>query len=283
MIKLNHLQKNYASFKLDCTLEVKKGYVTGLIGRNGSGKTTTFKALLGLFKPDGGQATFLGKDAFSMTPQDRQNIGVVLSNSSFSKEFTVEEIASVLAQLYIRFDKDLYFSLIDQYSLPRKKKTKEFSTGMMAKLKLIIAMTHEAKALILDEPTASLDVIARDELLDMLRDYMDQDEERAILISSHISTDLEQLCDDLYVINDGQVIFHEDTDTLLSDYATLKVSVEDYTNLDKTHLLCSEETSYGYTCLTNQKQYYLENYPAIVIENSSIDTVYSAIIKEASL
>ena len=142
---------------------------------------------------------------------------------------------------------------------------------MKAKCKVLIAMSHGANLLILDEPTVGLDVMARDEILDMLRDYMGQDDKNTILISSHISSDLESLCDDLYMIDHGQILLHEDTDVLLSDYALLKVSGEEYERLDKQYLLRKKKESYGYACLTNQKQYYRENYPNIVMEKGNID------------
>lgn len=130
----------------------------------------------------------------------------------------------------------------------------------------------------MDEPTAGMDVLARDELLDILREYMEQ-EDRAILISSHISSDLENLCDDLYMIDDGKIVLHEETDTLLSDYAVLKVTEGQYENLDKKHLVCHRRESYGYSCLTNQKQYYQENYPEVEMEKGSIDEVMTMMIR----
>ena len=169
--------------------------------------------------------------------------------------------------------------MISQFELPKNKKIKEFSTGMKAKLKVIVAMSHQAKLLILDEPTAGLDVIARDELLDMMRDYMAEDDQRSILISSHISSDLETICDDFYMIHNGHVIMHEDTDVLLSDYALLKVDFKQFEQLDKDYILKSKKESYGYSCLTNQKQYYKENYPDIVIENGHIDDVMTMMIR----
>lgn len=131
----------------------------------------------------------------------------------------------------------------------------------------------------IDEPTAGLDVIARDELLEMLREFMEKDEERSILISSHISSDLETLCDDLYMIHEGKIILHEDTDILLSDYALLKVDNEQYDNLDKQFIIRSRKEAYGYSCLTNQKQYYMDNYPKIVIEKGTIDEVITMMIR----
>ena len=159
------------------------------------------------------------------------------------------------------------------------KRLKDFSTGMKAKLKVIAAISHNAKLLILDEPTAGLDVIARDELLEMLRDFMEADSEHAILISSHISSDLEALCDDLYMIHDGKVILHEDTDVLLSEYAVIKADESAYSKLDKQYILHVKKESYGYNCLTNQKQYYMENYPKTVIENGNIDEVITMMIR----
>ena len=126
-------------------------------------------------------------------------------------------------------------------------------------------------------------MVARDELLDMLRTFMEQDEQRSILISSHISSDLETMCDDLYMIHEGRIILHEDTDVLLSDYALLKVNEEQYRRLDTQYLLCSRKESYGYSCLTNQKQFYLENYPEIAVEKGSIDNVVTMMIRGEKL
>lgn len=150
---------------------------------------------------------------------------------------------------------------------------------MQAKLKVLVALSHDAQFLILDEPTAGLDVLARDELLDVLRKYMEEDESRSILISSHISSDLEGLCDDLYMIHNGHVIMHEETDVLLSDYAILKLDQNQYQKLDRQYILRIKKEPFGYSCLTNQKQYYLDNYPSIVVEKGNIDDVIMLMIK----
>lgn len=181
--------------------------------------------------------------------------------------------------MYRNFDDSFFMEQVNRVQLPFNKKIKDFSTGMKAKLKVLVAISHNAKLLILDEPTAGLDVIARDELLEMLREFMEKDEERSILISSHISSDLETLCDDLYMIHEGTIILHEDTDVLLSDYALLKVEAEQYSKLDKQFILRSKKETYGYSCLTNQKQYYMDNYPKIAVEKGTIDEVITMMIR----
>ena len=133
------------------------------------------------------------------------------------------------------------------------------------------AISHRASLLVMDEPTAGLDVQARNDILDLLRQYLTENEGCSVLITSHISTDLESLCDDIYLIDDGKILLHEDTDVLLGSYAILKVSGEDFEKLDKSHILSSRKELFGCVCLTDQKQFYAENYPGIVIENGSID------------
>lgn len=279
MLTVEHLRKKYKNFSLDCSLEVRKGYVTGLIGQNGAGKSTTFKGILGLISINGGTVTILGKQLREFHAKDKQALGVVLSDSGFSGYLTINDIIPILNHLYDHFDKVFFMEQIQRFKLPRNKKIKDFSTGMKTKLKVLAAVSHNAKLLILDEPTAGLDVIARDELLDLLRDFMEKDPERSILISSHISSDLESLCDDIYIIQDGKIVMHEDTDLLLSDYALLKVDPEQYEQLEKAFLLRSKKEAYGYSCLTNQKQYYVENYPKIAIEKGTIDEVLTMMIR----
>ena len=273
MLKMEHVRKDYESFSLNCSLEVKSGYVTGLIGKNGAGKSTVFKMILGLIAKDSGTIRLFDKEIQTLNDKEKQQLGVVLSDSGFSGYLTIHDIIPILDHLYEHFDKSFFVKQIQRFRLPQNQKIKEFSTGMKAKLKILTAISHHAKFLLLDEPTAGLDVTARDELLDMLREFMEQDESRSILISSHISTDLEPLCDDFYMIDEGKIIFHEDTDILLSDYALLKVTPQQYTNMDKRYILKYKKEIYGYNCLTNQKQYYLENEPNIAVENGTIDDV----------
>lgn len=271
MLNIDHLQKHYKDFMLDVTMEVRPGCVTGLVGRNGAGKSTTFKSVLDLVCPDSGKIQIFGRDSRQLTEKDRQKMGVVLSDSGFSDYLTVKDVHSLLRRMYESYDEGYFLSQCERQGLPTNKKIKEFSTGMKAKLKLVVALSHQAKLLILDEPTLGLDVAMREELLDLLRTYMAADEERSILISSHIATDLESLCDDIYLIHDGSIVLHEDTDVLLSSYAVLKMDEGQYESIDKKYVIKSKREAFGYSCLTNQKRFYLDNYPQLVIEQSGID------------
>ena len=164
-------------------------------------------------------------------------------------------------------------------NLSLDKKLKEFSTGMKAKLNVLIAVSHQAPFLILAEPTAGLDVTAREQVLDLLREYMTEVDGRSIVISSHISSDLEGLCDDIYMIHEGKIILHETMDTILNDYGVIKVTEEQWKKLDKSYLLKKKKESYGYACLTKEKRYYMENHPGVAVENGSLDEVIVMMIQ----
>lgn len=278
MVELRGVKKHYQGFDLDCSLEVQKGCVTGLIGKNGAGKSTTFKAILGLIKPDEGEILVFGKKVYDLEPVDKEKIGVVLADSGFSGYLTVKDLLPVLDNMYEKFDKNDFIKKCKNFSLPLDKRIKDFSTGMKRKLQVLAAVSHEAEVLILDEPTAGLDVVARDELLNLLREYMEKGD-RSVLISSHISADLEGFCDDIYMIDDGKIVMHEETDVLLSDYALLKVTNQQYQTLDKKYILRYRKENYGYSCLTNQKQFYLENYPDVTLEKGNIDEVIMMMIR----
>lgn len=277
-IDLKNVIKKYTQFELNCSMQLKKGYITGLIGQNGAGKSTTFKAILGLIAPDAGEVTVLGKKPQSFTKEDKENIGVVLADSGFSGWLTVTDTVAVMKGMYKRFDERKFLDSCKHYEIPLNKKIKDFSTGMRAKLKVLLAISHDARLLILDEPTAGLDVVARDELLDVLREYM-QTEECSILISSHISSDLEGLCDDIYMIEHGGIILHEDTDVLLNEYGVLKLTEEQYQLLDKSYIIRQKKENWGWQCLTDRKQFYLENAPQITVEKSGIDEIILMLTK----
>lgn len=280
MVKLNNVVKQYDNFRLECSMEIPTGQVTGLIGRNGAGKSTAFKAVLGLIHTDGGRIELFGKDAAALTQADKEQIGVVLSDSGFCSYLTIRDFVPVLDAMYADFSREKFVADCERMELPLKKKIKEFSTGMRRKLQIIAALSHNAKLLVLDEPTAGLDVVARDELLGLLREYA-EDGNRSIVISSHISSDLEGICDDVYMIDNGKIVLHEDTDVLLNEYGLLKVTEEQFDHLDQTYLLKTRKESFGYSCLTNRRQFYQENYPSLVMEKGSIDEVITMMTKQS--
>ena len=271
MLEINGLVKKYKDFTLNCSMKVEQGCITGLVGENGAGKSTTFKAALGLISYDSGDITLMGKEPSELTESEKQKIGVTLAESGFSGYLKVKDIVPVMAAMYPDFNRERFMSLCHKFSIPQDKYIKEFSTGMKAKLKVLAAITHNADFLLLDEPTTGLDVMAREGILNLLREYMEEDENRSILISSHISTDLEGLCDDIYIIHEGKIVLHEDMDNLLNEYGLIKADDSQYTKLDKEYILSVRRTSYGYDCLTDQGRFYKENYPDLVVENGSLD------------
>ena len=271
MIELVNAQKKYGKFELNASMEIPSGRITGLVGKNGAGKSTVIKLVLGLISADSGEVETLCKPANALSPQDKMNLGVTLAEAGFCPQFTINEVELILRNMYPEFDKEFFKSKCHQLGLPKEKRIREFSTGMKAKLRVLIAVSHKAKLLILDEPTSGLDVEARNEVLDMLREYMALDEERSILITSHISTDLENLCDDIYMIHNGEMVLHEETDAILEQYGIVKVNENEYEKLEKEYILKSQKTKYGYACFVKDKKFYQENYPELVIENGGID------------
>ncbi len=281
MIQVKGLRKTYGPFRLEIDMEIPAGRVTGLVGRNGAGKSTTIKALLGLIRPEAGEIRILGKPVEALTAEDKEQIGAAFSDSGFSNFLKLKDVVRILRSSYRGFDEEWFLEACRKGGLPMDKPLKDFSTGMKARLRFLTACSHGAKLLVLDEPTAGLDVVARGELMDVLREYLAEDSERTVLISSHISTDLEGICDDIYMIADGRVVLHEDTDRILSDYAVLRLSEKAYGEIDKDYILQTKKEPFGYTCLTDQRRYYAENYPEIVIESGSIDELILVMAKEA--
>lgn len=278
MFRLENVKKQYKDFELDVTMEVRPGFVTGVIGKNGAGKTTAFKAGLGLIHMDGGEAFVFGKPVSELEEKDREMLGVVLADSGFSGYMNIKDLLPVLSNLYSHFKKQYFLEKCESFQLPVNKPIRQFSTGMKRKLQVIAAISHDARLLILDEPTVGLDVVARDEILGLLREYMET-EGRAILISSHISGDLEGLCDNIYMIDNGKILFHEETDVLLDSYGLLKMTKEQYDRVEEKYLVRVRKEEYGYSALTNQKAFYMENYPDVAIEKGSIDDVIMMMIR----
>lgn len=276
MLKVNHIQKNYSHFTLNCSFEVPKGTITGIIGKNGSGKTTLFKSILGLIQLDTGSISILDTDYQNI---DKNKIGCTLANISLCEYLKLKDLIQVLNSVYRDFDLDYFMQKCKEFQFPLDKKINEFSTGMKAKLNVLIALSHHSQFLILDEPTNGLDVLAREDIIDMIQEFMAEDEHRSVIISSHISSDLEGLCDDIYLLDEGQFIFHETTDCLLDQYGLLKLTDEQFKEIDSSYFFKTKKVSYGYDVLTNQKQFYQENYPEIIIEKNNFDTLFSMMLR----
>lgn len=273
MLILDEIQKHYDTFSLSCSLRVPEGRIVGLVGRNGSGKTTIFKSILDITHLDGGKRILFGEEKDVLTDTDKVRIGVAFVGSGFHGELSIQSINHILKTFYPQFDEDWFIAMCHAHKLPMNQPVKAFSTGMRALLKVFVALSHQAELIILDEPTAGLDVVARREVLDMVRDYMVRFPKASVLISSHIASDLESLCDEIYLLHQGKVIFHLDSDELQGQYALLKVPREAFGRLDTSYIIKTIATSYGYDCLTNERAFYQENYPNLVMEQGSIDTL----------
>ena len=206
-VAVRGLQKKFRGFSLeDVTFSVPRGSVVGFIGENGAGKSTTIKSILGLVRPDAGTLSVFGKETASLSKADRNRVGAVLGETCLPENLNLKDIDAVMRRIFLHWSSSAFFGYADKFSLPRDKKVREFSRGMRQKVSLAVALSHGAELLILDEPTAGLDPVARDEILDILYDFM-QSEEHSILISSHIVSDLEKLCDYILFIHEGRIVF----------------------------------------------------------------------------
>ena len=225
-IRIQNLTKRFEGFALEgVSFAVPRGAVVGFIGENGAGKSTTIKSILGLIRPDGGSVEVFGKDVGSLTKEERGRLGAVLGDGKLPENLTAKDLDGVFRHIFARWDAAAFFAYLDRFALPRGKKIKDFSRGMRQKFALAVALSHGADVLVLDEPTAGLDPVARDEILDILYDFM-QDERRSVLISSHIVSDLEKLCDYIAFIHCGRLVFFEEKDALYEKYAVLRAPLE---------------------------------------------------------
>ncbi len=221
LITLENVEKHYSGFHLNCSMEVPEGCVTALIGPNGAGKSTTFKAILGLIFPEGGKIELFGKPLEQLTAEDREQMGFVLSDSCFSGYLNLEDLVPILDRMYRRFDRKDFLERCGQFGLPMGKKLKEFSTGMKAKLKVLIAMSHGARLLILDEPTAGLDPMGRIEILHQIK-QLQQETGLTILLVSHSMEDVAEYVDRIIVMNKGKILFDDIPREVFSHYKELE-------------------------------------------------------------
>lgn len=279
MIKCSNVTKQYSDFTMNVSCEIKQGLITGLIGRNGAGKSTLFKAMLGLIHIDSGEIRYSSQLMDEKHSINHEMIGCVLTDAFFNQYLSAKDIKGILKRTYQNFDEIFFDNFMIRYHIPINKRIKDLSTGMKASVKIACALSHHPQLLILDEPTNGLDVIARDEILDILRRFMEEDPTHSILMSSHMFSDLENLCDEIIMMHHGNVSLVESMDELENSYGVLKVSDNQYEVLDKNYLIASIPTSYGYQCITNHMQFYVENYPEVIIEKCSMDEVFTVLEK----
>lgn len=271
MIKIHDLKKNYPDFSLFIEkMDIPENTITGLVGANGSGKTTLFRLLCGLARPEGGSAEVLNASVWQLPPEIKQKIGVVFNASGYPESLTVQDIARVQKVFYPSFNENQYNMLTERFSLPPDKPVASFSTGMKAALKVICAITHQPLLLLLDEPTNGLDVINRHEIHGLLQEFMEIPG-RSIIISSHIASDLEQLCDDFWMIRQGRIQLHETVDALQNEYGILTLSQDQFDVLDKTAVIGYLPDAGGVKVLVSDRKFYEENYPGIVLDKGNID------------
>ena len=278
-IELQNVSKKYKDFELkNISFDVPEGCIVGLIGENGAGKTTTIKSILNVTKSEG-KIKIFGKDNKEDEKLIKEEIGVVLDDSFLSEYLTAKQINAIMKDIYKKWDENKYMNFLKTFGLPEDKLIKEFSSGMKMKLKIATAISHNPKLLILDEPTSGLDPIVRNEILDIFRKYIEEDEKRSILLSTHITTDLEHVSDYIVFIEKGKIIFNLPTDELLENYGIIKCSKEDFLRLDKRDYIKYRKEKYQYEVLTNDKENIRKKYNITTIDKPSIEDIMLAYIK----
>lgn len=244
-LEIRSLTKTYPGFCLDnLNLTLPCGCILGLIGENGAGKTTTIKLILDMLRRDSGTVTILGRDNQDNLSLTKEDIGVVMDSIGLPEWLNARQIGKIMARIFARWDGEYYANLVESLGLPWDKKFKDFSRGMKMKLGIAVAMSHQPKLLLLDEPTGGLDPVARDQVVELFLDFTRQ-EDHAILISSHIVSDLEKLCDYIAFLHKGKLLLMEEKDRLLEEYGLLHCTAEQLKELDPEAVKSKKVTPYG--------------------------------------
>lgn len=245
-VEVKELTKKFKSFTLDhVSFSLPAGCIMGLVGENGAGKSTTLKLLLNMIQKDSGRITILGKDEKNI---DKNEIGVVFDECRFHESFTAKDINQVLKSIFQRWNEQQFFDYLNRFEVPSNKKLKEFSRGMKMKISIAAAVSHDAKLLLLDEPTSTLDPVVRDEMLDIFYDFI-SDEQHSIIISSHIVSDLEKVCDYIAFMHKGKMILCEEKDRLLQECRLAQMSEAEFSAIDKDEIIGSRKTPFGITAV----------------------------------
>ncbi len=276
-LELSNVSKHYKDFTLDSiSFKVPQGSIVGLIGENGAGKSTTINAVLGLINKDSGTVTMLGKTDIDAVC--KENIGVVFDGNNYPDMLTPKKLGKVFENIYSSWNKKKYEELLKKFNLPLDKKIKKFSKGMKMKYAISVAFSHNSKLLILDEATSGLDPIMRDEILDMFLDFI-QDEENSILVSSHITSDLEKVADYIVFIHNGKIVFSKPKDELLENYGIIKCGASLFDEIDKEKIIAYRKQDYEWQILVDDRQSAQKKYPKALIVPASIDEIMLMYVK----
>ncbi|WP_290772233.1 ABC transporter ATP-binding protein [Anaerofustis sp.] len=275
-IELKSLTKEYKDFKLDnINLVLPEGCIMGLIGENGAGKSTTIKLIFDAIKPSAGEVFVLGKSNKDNFRETKEDIGVVLDEAHFPEGINIKQVNNIMKNTYKNWQEDVFFEYMKRFNLPLNKQFKEFSRGMKMKLMIGVALSHKAKLLILDEATSGLDPIVRDEIVELFYEFT-RDENHSILISSHIVSDLEKLCDYIAFLHKGKLLFVEEKDILLEEYRMLRCSKESFEDIDKDAVVGLRESDYGVEALVVKNKVN----SAFNLEKPSIEDIIVFMAKE---
>ena len=279
ILEIKNLSKKYKGFELkNVNIKLPKGMIMGFIGENGAGKTTTIKSILNIINRDSGEIKIFGLDNKENERKIKEDIGVVLDDSFLSEYLNPSDINKIMKNIYKNWDEKLYFKYIEDFKLPKEKISKEYSSGMKMKLKIAVALAHHPKLLILDEPTSGLDPVARNEILDIFQEFI-QDEEHGIFVSSHITSDLEHIADYITFINNGEIIFIKTRDELLENYGIVKCSEEQFKKIDKKDYIKYKKNRYEYDVLIEDKYEFKKKYDISVIDKPSLEDIMLIYIK----
>lgn len=279
ILEIKNLSKKYNGFELkNVNIELPKGMIMGFIGENGAGKTTTIKSILNIINRDSGEIKIFGLDNKENERKIKEDIGVVLDDSFLSEYLNPADINKIMKNIYKNWDEKLYFKYIEDFKLPKEKISKEYSSGMKMKLKIAVALAHHPRLLILDEPTSGLDPVARNEILDIFQEFI-QDENKGIFVSSHITSDLEHIADYITFINNGEIIFTKTRDELLENYGIVKCSEEQFKKIDKKDYIKYKKNRYEYDVLIEDKYEFKKKYDISVIDKPSLEDIMLIYIK----
>lgn len=279
ILEIKNLSKKYKGFELkNVNIKLPKGMIMGFIGENGAGKTTTIKSILNIINRDSGEIKIFGLDNKENERKIKEDIGVVLDDSFLSEYLNPADINKIMKNIYKNWDEKLYFKYIEDFKLPKEKISKEYSSGMKMKLKIAVALAHHPKLLILDEPTSGLDPVARNEILDIFQEFI-QDENKGIFVSSHITSDLEHIADYITFINNGEIIFTKTRDELLENYGIVKCSEEQFKKIDKKDYIKYKKNRYEYDVLIEDKYEFKKKYDISVIDKTSLENIMLIYIK----